>query len=129
MRSGFPCAPPTPSPLAALRIMSLAWFRLASLSVPIWPSWISARLNGLNAGAGGTVDIGATPFGVCAGGRASFDSERREKGDKPPRQRSICEVPLRHIQYLCDFYENASPGRGRWDAPRTRVFQARSLIM
>lgn len=92
IKSGFP---PTPSPLAALRIISLACFRLALLSAPIWPSWITARLNGLNAGAGGRVDIsatlGATPLEVT--GRASIESDRRVRDSERPCQRSIYGAP------------------------------------
>ena len=109
IRSGFPCAPPPPpSPLAARRIISRACSRLALLSAPISPSWIRARLNGLNAGAGGTVDISAAPLKVT--GRASIESERREcDGDSDserPRQRSICTAssvdrrPSAHLEAL-----------------------------
>lgn len=97
IRSGFPCfAPPTPSPLAALRIISLACSRLALLSDPIWPSWITARLNGLNAGAGGRVDISATPLEVTD--RASAESESRVRDSERPCQRSIYGAP----DFLCE---------------------------
>ena len=99
IRSGFPCAPPAPSPLVALRIISLACLRLAPLSVPIWPSWISARLNGWNVGEGGMVDINATPRKVK--GRARVEGENRESDTESPRQQSICRprkllYPSRH---------------------------------
>lgn len=91
IRSGFPWVPPAPSPLAALRIISLACVRLTPLSVPIWPSWISARLNGWNVGAGVRVDINTTP--LKANGREMFEGENRERDTESPRQRSICEFP------------------------------------
>jgi hypothetical protein len=91
IRSGFPCAPPAPSPLAALRIISLACFRLTPLSAPIWPSWISARLNGWNVGTGGRVDINTIPLRVK--GRARFEVEKRDRDTENPRQQSICEFP------------------------------------
>ena len=95
IRSGFPCAPPAPSPLAALRIMSRACFRFAALSAPIWPSWISVRLNGLNAGAGGTVDMNATLLRVTSN-RARPESERRENVfERTCRQQSICDSKAR----------------------------------
>lgn len=87
IRSGFPCVPPTPSPLAALRIISLACVRLALLSAPIWPSWIRARLNGLNVGAGGMVDINATPLKVTD--RTRIGCERQDRNNVRPRQQSM----------------------------------------
>ena len=57
--------------------------------MPIWPSWISARLNGWNVGEGGMVDINATPFKVK--GRARIEGETRESDTESPRQQSICE--------------------------------------
>jgi hypothetical protein len=87
IRSGFPCAPPTPSPLAVLRIISLACFRLAPLSAPIWPSWIRARLNGLKAGAGGMVDINAKPLKVT--GRTRIGCRRRDSNNVFPRQQNM----------------------------------------
>lgn len=87
IKSGFPCVPPTPSPPAALRIISLACVRLALLSAPIWPSWIRARLNGLNVGAGGMVDIYATPLKVTDCTR--IGCERRDRNNVRPRQQSM----------------------------------------
>ena len=89
IRSGFPCTIPAPSPLAALRIMSLACLRFAFLSAPTWPSWISARLNGLNVGAGGMVDIDASL--LEANDRAKIAGENRRGDTERPRQRSIAQ--------------------------------------
>ena len=116
IRSGFfPCAapppPPTPSPLAALRIISLACFRLAVLSALIWPSWIRARLNGLNAGAGGAVDmVNATPFRVT--GRTRVGCERRESNGVRPRQQSmILKTRLESLSLRADS-ANSGAGHG-----------------
>jgi len=119
IRSGFSCAPPTPSQLAALRIISLACFRLALLSAPIWPSWIRARLNGLNAGADGMVDMDATPLRVT--GRTRIRCERRDSNNVRPRQESMIMILKTRLEVLLGPADSSNGGVG---GPHASVYSA-----